>query len=73
MDAIFIGTKNAYINGKRPFVEIILPDKSEESIGQFLQMEMMEIMYLGALMEINPFNQPNVESYKIETRKELEK
>jgi glucose-6-phosphate isomerase len=73
MDAIFIGTKNAYIKGKRPFMEIILPNKSEESIGQFLQMQMMEIMYLGALMEINPFNQPNIESYKIETRKELEK
>jgi glucose-6-phosphate isomerase len=32
---------------------------------------MMEIMYLGALMKVNPFNQPQVEEYKRETRKIL--
>jgi len=72
MDAIFNGTKNAFEHGKRPFIEINLPDKSEESIGQFLQMKMMEMMFLGALMGVNTFDQPNVEAYKIETRKILE-
>jgi len=48
-----------------------LPDKSESSIGQLLQMKMMEMMYLGSLMNVNPFDQPNVESYKTETKKIL--
>jgi glucose-6-phosphate isomerase len=33
---------------------------------------MMEMMYLGFLLEANPFDQSNVEDYKVETRKILE-
>jgi len=70
-DAILRGVKIAYEKRKRPFLEVILPDKSEYSLGQFIQFKMMEIMYLGALMKVNPFNQPRVEDYKRETRKIL--
>ena len=73
MDAIFIGLKTSFKNLKRPFTEIILSDKSEYSIGQLLQLKMIEIMYLGFLLNVNPFDQPNVEDYKIETRKILKK
>jgi glucose-6-phosphate isomerase len=72
MDAILIGVQTAFKKGKRPFMEIILPDKSEYSIGQLLQFNMMEMIYLGFLLNVNPFDQPNVEDYKIETRKILE-
>ena len=72
LDAILTGVQRAFQKGKRPYVELVLPDKSEYSIGQFLQMKMMEMMYLGYLLDVNPFNQPNVESYKRETRKILE-
>lgn len=72
MDAILEGVKKAFEKGGRPFMEIVLPDKSAWSIGQFLQLKMMEIMYLGSLMRVNPFDQPNVEDYKIETRRILE-
>jgi len=72
MDAIVEGVKTAFKKGKRPFSEIILPDKSEYSIGQLLQFKMMEMMYLGFLLEVNPFDQPNVEDYKSETRNILE-
>lgn len=68
MEAILEGTLEAFRKGKRPFMEIVLPDKSEESIGQLLQLKMMEMMYLGFLMDVNPFDQPNVEAYKKETR-----
>jgi glucose-6-phosphate isomerase len=71
MDAIFLGVKTAFKKVKRPFIEIILPDKSDYSIGQLLQFKMMEMMYLGFLLNVNPFDQPNVEDYKIETRKIL--
>jgi len=73
MSAIMEGTKAAFRKGKRPFVEIKLPCKSEYSIGQFLQFKMIETIYLGYLLNVNPFNQPNVESYKEETRKILQK
>ena len=35
-------------------------------------MFMIEMIYLGHLMNVNPFDQPNVEEYKSETRKILE-
>jgi glucose-6-phosphate isomerase len=72
MDAILTGVQRAFKNGKRPFVEIVLPDKSAYTIGQFLQFKEMEMMYLGFLLNVNPFDQPNVELYKIETKKILE-
>ncbi|MCK5030153.1 MAG: glucose-6-phosphate isomerase [Thermoplasmatales archaeon] len=72
MDAIMEGVKMTFKKGKRPFTEIILQDKSEYSIGQLLQFKMMEMVYLGFLLEVNPFDQPNVEDYKVETRKILE-
>ena len=72
MNAILTGVQTAFTKGKRPFVEIVIPDKSAFSIGQFLQFKMMEMMYLGFLMGVNPFDQPNVEAYKVETRKILE-
>ena len=71
MDAILEGTKGAFRKGGRPFFEITLPDKSEHSIGQFLQFKMIETIYLAYLLDVNPFDQPNVESYKRETRKIL--
>jgi glucose-6-phosphate isomerase len=72
MQAILRGVQAAYRNGNRPFVEVVLPDKTACSIGQFMQFKMMETMFLGALCEVNPFDQPNVEAYKKETRKLLE-
>jgi glucose-6-phosphate isomerase len=71
MDATLEGTKAAFRSGKRPFIQITLPDKSEYSVGQMLQLKMLEIIYLGKLLGLNPFDQPNVESYKKETRKIL--
>jgi glucose-6-phosphate isomerase len=72
MNAILDGIQQAFRIGKRPFIEIILPDKSEFSIGQLLQFMEIEIMFLGHLLKVNPFDQPNVELYKIETKKLLE-
>jgi len=71
MDAILEGTKSAFGKDGRPFVEITLPDRSENSIGQFLQFKIIETIYLAYLLDVNPFDQPNVESYKRETRKIL--
>ena len=71
MQAIYKGTTIAYQNNSLPFVELQLPEKSAWCIGQFLQYNMMQIIYLGYLLNINPFDQPQVELYKQETRKIL--
>jgi len=71
MDAVLKGVYAAYQKSKRPFVSIELPEKSAYYVGQLLQFKMIEIMYLGYLLDINPFDQPEVELYKKETRKIL--
>lgn len=71
MNATLKGVKKAFIKGKRPFNEVTLPDKSAFSIGQFLQLKMIETFFLGRLFNVNPFDQPSVESYKEETRRIL--
>ncbi len=71
MEAIFGGTIAAYLENKRPSSVTLFPEKSEYTIGQWLQWKMMEMMYLGALYEVNPFDQPKVEDYKRVTKKIL--
>lgn len=72
-DAILDGVKIAYKNHDIPFMNVEFKNISEFSIGEFLQFKMMEIMYLGELMNVNVFDQPNVESYKTETKSILNK
>lgn len=71
MRAIFQGTQQAYQTGKCPFMTISMPEKNAFYIGQFLQMQMIATIYLGALLKINTFDQPQVELYKRNTRKIL--
>jgi len=71
MEAIFDGVQRAYVNAKRPFVSLHLPEKSPYCVGQLLQMYMLEIVYLAYLLDVDPFDQPQVELYKKETREIL--
>ncbi|MAG12925.1 hypothetical protein CL630_03910 [bacterium] len=70
-NAILEGTKIAYQKQEIPFMEVILDDISEYSLGQFLQFKMIEMMYLGKLFNVNTFDQPHVELYKTETKRIL--
>lgn len=69
--AILEGVCAAYRSSQRPYMSITLPEKSAYYVGQLLQYMMIEMIYLGTLLAINPFDQPNVEMYKQETRKIL--
>jgi glucose-6-phosphate isomerase len=73
MEAIYEGVKIAYTKHSLPSMEIVLADISPYTLGGFLQFKMIEMMYLAELMEVNAFDQPNVKSYKIETKKILTK
>ncbi len=69
--AILEGVKKAYMKKGRPFVEVELPEISAFAMGQLLQFKMIEMMYVGFLLNVNPFDQPNVEEYKVETKRIL--
>lgn len=71
LSAIETGTMNAYQEASLPFVTLHIKNKSEESIGEFMQWKMIEIVMIAHLLDINPFDQPEVERYKLQTRKIL--
>lgn len=71
LNAIMQGVQHAYMHAGLPFMTIVLPQKNARYIGQLMQMQMLEIMYLGYMFNVDPFDQPQVELYKKETRKIL--
>jgi glucose-6-phosphate isomerase len=64
VSAILHGTMEAYKEMVFPYTETVLPKIDEHSLGQYLTMRMVETILLGKLWNINPFDQPEVESYK---------
>lgn len=66
--AIDEGVRAAYAHDKRPYVTIDLSPLTPASIGAFMYARMIEIVCLGFLMQVNPFDQPQVEEYKSQTR-----
>ncbi|MCA9383228.1 hypothetical protein KC909_02580 [Candidatus Dojkabacteria bacterium] len=72
MQAILSGVKESYKERNMNFGEITLEDISAYNYGALLQMKMLEVMFLGKLLNINAFDQPAVELYKEATRKILE-
>ncbi len=69
---ILHGTQRAYIRQKRPFTTLELRTIDAQSIGAFLSFKMIEIAYVGFLLNINTYDQPEVELYKTEVRNILE-
>jgi glucose-6-phosphate isomerase len=69
--SILQGIKKTYKIKELPYRTITIPEKNAYCIGQFLQQAMFEIVYLGYLLDVYPFDQPAVELYKQETRKIL--
>jgi len=72
VSAIQKGTSLAYENQNEPYFEISFDEISVFEIGAYIQYKMVEMMYIAQLLEVNAFDQPQVELYKIETKKILE-
>lgn len=70
-NAILEGVKSTYQSHDMPFMSVELQNLTVKELGAFLQFKMLEVMYLGRLLGVDVFNQPNVESYKEEIRKNL--
>lgn len=69
--ALYGGVVGAYKERSLPYRATIFDDDLAYSIGLFMGMRMLETMYVAELMNLNAFDQPNVELYKVKTREIL--
>jgi len=67
VDALAQSVQQVYEDDERPFMTIHL-QKTEWDLGAFMQMKMIETVLLAGLLDIDPFDQPEVERYKKEAR-----
>lgn len=63
---IYRNVKTKFSEENIPFCEFILDSVSEKELGAYLQFKMLETMFVGHLLNINTFDQPNVDAYKKE-------
>jgi glucose-6-phosphate isomerase len=56
-----LGTEYALLESKRPTATVIFPRISAETVGQFIYMYEVAVSYLGALLDINTYDQPAVQ------------
>ncbi len=66
--AIYGGVMGAYQEKSLPYRSTIFSEDLPYSLGMFMGMRMLETMYVAELMNLNAFDQPNVELYKDKTR-----
>ena len=58
------GTTLAHVDGGVPNLRIIIPNISEDSLGQLIYFYEMGCAISGYILGVNPFDQPGVEAYK---------
>ena len=69
---IYGGVVQAYQAKRLPYRSTIFDDDLDYSVGLFMGMRMMETMYVAHLLDVDVFDQPNVELYKQKTREILD-
>ena len=69
--ALYGGVMAAYQERNLPYRATIFEESLTYSLGLFMGMRLREIMYTAHLLEVNAFDQPNVELYKIKTKEIL--
>ena len=52
-----------------PTISVELEDLNEKELGSFMQYKMIEVYFMARLFDVNPFDQPEVQSYKQELHK----
>jgi glucose-6-phosphate isomerase len=70
--AIIGGTKRAYEQAELPYISIEFPALTSYELGAFMQYAMCSTIYTASLLNVNAFNQPEVELYKVETKRLLQ-
>ncbi len=69
--ANFTATKTAIINAGLPIRTTMLSDLAPKTIGMLVMKSILEVIVLCKMFEVNPFNQPGVESIKSALVEEL--
>jgi glucose-6-phosphate isomerase len=65
---ILNAVQETYSENDIPFKTTEIKGNNENSLGKFMQNKMIETLFLGKLMEVDPFGQPGVEGYKQKIR-----
>lgn len=71
--AQFFATQSIFKKKKIPFRSFVVKQRNEEALGELFIYFILETIMLGKAMNVNPFDQPQVESIKKETYKFLRK
>ena len=71
LKAQFYATQSVFKKRKIPFRSFIIKKRNEETLGELFTFFMLETIMLGKALNINPFDQPEVELIKKETKKIL--
>lgn len=69
--ALYGGVIGAYQESQLPYRATVFEENLAYSVGQFMGMRIREVMYAASLLEVNAFDQPNVELYKKKTKEIL--
>lgn len=69
--ALYGGVIGAYRERQLPYRATIFEESLTYSLGLFMAMRLREVMYVANLLNVNAFDQPNVELYKIKTKEIL--
>lgn len=69
--ALYGGVMAAYQERSLPYRATIFEESLPYSMGLFMAMRLREVMYVAHLLEVNAFDQPNVELYKVKTKEIL--
>jgi glucose-6-phosphate isomerase len=69
--AIYGGVMGAYKERSLPYRSTIFDEDLPYALGLFMGMRMLETLYVAELLNLNAFDQPNVELYKKKTREIL--
>ena len=64
-------TENIFKKKKIPFRSFEINNRDEEVLGELFSFFILETILLGKVMKLNPFDQPEVELIKKETKKIL--
>ena len=71
LKAQFQATQNIFKKKKIPFRTFIIKERSEKVLGDLFSFFILETLMLGKALNLNPFDQPEVELIKKETYKIL--
>ena len=75
LSEIKIAQKNAFIQSVKkkniPYREFKILNFNEDTLGELFSYFMLEVVLVGKITNVNPFDQPAVEDVKINTKKRL--